>query len=81
MAADDTAASDRWCVAQGEAEALKDGEGVVREELAAQLVARKAIAIDERDGYSSAGEQSCQRRSGRAGADDRDVDRGLRTED
>jgi hypothetical protein len=57
MPANDATACNRRCLGEREAEVLEDREGIVGEELAAQLVAREAIAVDQRDRYSSAGEK------------------------
>src|SRR6185436_8368390 len=52
------------------AEGLEDGERVVGKKLAAQLVARKDVAIVNGDARAAAGEQRGERRAGGAGADD-----------
>jgi hypothetical protein len=56
------------------AERLEHRKRVVREELATQLVAWEAIAIEESDARAASGQQCRERRSGRSGTDDRDID-------
>src|SRR5947207_12966684 len=56
-----------------DAEHLRDRQRVVRKELAAQFVARKLVAIDERDGEAAFREERRQGGAGRPRADHRDV--------
>lgn len=55
------------------AEAVEDRERVVGEKLAAEFVARKGVAIVERDAGTASCEQRRERGAGRTGTDDRDV--------
>src|SRR5207244_6948688 len=73
VTADDAAVRDRRRRREIDIERLGDRKRVVGEELAAQLVARKGVAIDQRDGEAACGEQRGQRGAGRSGADDRNV--------
>jgi hypothetical protein len=59
-----------------DAEGFQDGERVVGEELAAELIARKGIAIEQGHTRAALREERRERRAGRSGADDGDVDVG-----
>ena len=72
-AADDATACDRRRIAEIDSEVLDDRQRIVGEKLAAQLVARKRVAIDERDGTSSPCEERGEGRPGGTSADDRYV--------
>ena len=73
MSRDDATAVNVRRLGNGDAEGVEDRQRVVGEELAAELVARKRVAVDERDGDAAPRQQGGERRAGRAGADDGDV--------
>ena len=74
VAPDDTASFDLWGDTEVDAESFEEREGVVGEKFAAQLVARKAVAVDQRDRCTPPCEQRRQRRPGRTRTDDRDIE-------
>src|SRR5712671_5124576 len=74
MTADYATTRDLRSAVEIDAERVDDRQRVVRKELAAEFVARKRVAIDERDGMTAPREKSSQCRAARAGADDGDID-------
>ena len=73
MARDDAASLNVRHVAQIDAEEVEDRERVVGEKLAAKLVARKRVSVDQCDADAARRQQRGERRSARARADDGDV--------
>src|SRR6266849_351334 len=71
--ADHAAPMDPGRVGEVDGEFFEDGEGIVGQKFAAQLVARKEVAIDQRDRRAAPRQQSCQRRSCRTCTDDCDI--------
>ena len=61
MASDDAASIDLWRVTEVDSEFFEEWQGVVGEKFAAQLVARKTVAVDQCDRCTPPCEQSRQR--------------------
>ena len=77
MPPDDVTARDFGCAVGIElvqhTERVDDRQRVVGQKLAAQLVARKGVAIDQCDRVAAPRQERSQRRSAGTGTDDRDI--------